>query len=83
MAVWCLKYALESLEYVKTSAPERYHEIEGKIKFYEFTETKLWKDISGNMYLPFDEKLNVFVQHDGFLDKACSPWMTCAPRSAD
>lgn len=69
MATWCLKYALESLEYVKTTAPERYKEIEEKIKFYEFTETKRWKDISGNLYLPFDEKLNIYVQHDGFLDK--------------
>ncbi|NUO00464.1 MAG: glycoside hydrolase family 65 protein [Saprospiraceae bacterium] len=69
IAVWCLKYALESLEYVKTAAPERYREIEEKIKFYEFTETKLWKDISGNMYLPYDEQLDIFVQHDGFLDK--------------
>lgn len=69
IAVWCLKYAMEALEYVKTNAPDRYKSIEEKIKFYEFTETKLWKDIAGNMYLPHDEELGIYVQHDGFLDK--------------
>ncbi len=69
IAVWCLKYAMEAMAYVKASAPERYREIEEKTKFYEFTETKLWKDIVGKMYLPHDEKLGIFIQNDGFLDK--------------
>ncbi len=69
IAIWCLRYAMESIFYVKEKAPERYKEIEEKIKFYEYTETNLWKEIAGNMYFPEDKKLGIYVQHDGFLDK--------------
>ena len=64
-----MNYALESIEYVKSEAPARWKEIEEKVKFYEHTETKEWRKVAENMYLPEDEELNIFVQHDGFLDK--------------
>lgn len=70
LASWCLKYTLDSIQYVKETAPEKYAALEEKIKFYEHTETNKWKDIIDKMYLPEDEKLGIFVQHDGFLDKA-------------
>ena len=69
IAAWCLKYAVEALQYVKEVAPEKYTALEEKIKFYEYTETNKWKDIISKMYLPQDEELGIFVQHDGFLDK--------------
>ena len=69
IARWCLQFALQSLDYVEQAAPERYKAIEEKTKFYKHTETKRWKEIASNMYLPHDEKLGIFVQHDGFLDK--------------
>ncbi|GJM36046.1 MAG: maltose phosphorylase [Saprospiraceae bacterium] len=69
IAVWCLKYAMEAISYVKENEPEQFKRIEEKIKFYELTETKQWKKIAGNMYFPKDEQLGIFVQHDGFLDK--------------
>ena len=36
-------------------------------------ELAKWADIVAKMYYPFDEKLGVFVQHDGFLDKDLRP----------
>ncbi len=69
IAVWCLKYTLESMEYVESTNAARFEEISEKIKFYKYTEIKLWKDIIEKMYYPKDEELGIFVQHDGFLDK--------------
>jgi maltose phosphorylase len=69
IARWCLTYTMESLDYVKTNAPEKYEALKEKIKFYEHTETNRWKEIVKNIYLPHDQELDVFVQHDGFLDK--------------
>lgn len=69
IAAWCLKYTVESLQYVKETAPEKYAALEEKIKFHEYTETNKWKEIAQKMYLPEDEELGIFVQHDGFLDK--------------
>ena len=69
IAAWCIKYATHAIEYVRTEAPDRWKEIEEKIKFYEFTELGEWKKVSENMYLPFDKELGVFEQADGFFDK--------------
>ena len=69
IAIWCLRYALEALEYVKTEAPDKMKALEEKIKFYEYTETNKWKEIANNMYLGEDKERGIFIQHDGFLDK--------------
>ena len=69
IAKWCLQYTLEAVEYVENNAPEQYKALEEQIKFYKHTETKKWKDIVDKMYLPYDEELGIFVQHDGFLEK--------------
>ena len=39
-------------------------------------EKKQWQDIVDRMYLPYDKDLNIFVQHDGFLDKDIEPVST-------
>ena len=70
IARWCLSFAMEAIDYVEQNAPDRYQAIEDKIKFYKHTETKQWKAIIEQLYLPQDEKLGILVQHDGFLDKA-------------
>ncbi len=69
IARWCLKYTLEVIEELKTESPEAYRAFEERIKFYTATETKEWKKIVKNMYLPYDKDLKIFVQADGFLDK--------------
>lgn len=69
LAVWCLKYAIESIEMVKQLDQDKFEALTGKIKFYPTTETNQWQAIIDNMYFPYDDELQVFVQHDGFLDK--------------
>ncbi|PAB01790.1 glycoside hydrolase family 65 protein [Enterococcus canintestini] len=63
LAAWVLKYTLENyrrFEDVATvSIPQ--------------SEQEQWEDIYHNMYLPVDEELGIFVQHDTFLDKDLIP----------
>ena len=42
-------------------------------------ELDKWADIVANMYYPYDEVLDVFVQHDGFLDKDIRPVSALSP----
>ncbi|HAN77966.1 MAG TPA: family 65 glycosyl hydrolase, partial [Bacteroidales bacterium] len=69
IAVWTLRYTLAMLKKLKAEAPKQYEAFVLKRKFDEASETAKWADIVENMYFPFDEKLNVFVQHDGFMEK--------------
>ena len=73
IAVWTLKYTLEVIDYLKTEHPYLFEELLRKWKFNELQETERWKHIIENMYFPHDEKKNVFLQQDGFLDKALIP----------
>lgn len=73
IAKWCLQYALEAIDFVEKENPDRYKAIEEKIKFYKYTEINHWKEIVNLIYLPYDPELDVFVQHDGFLDKDLKP----------
>lgn len=69
LAVWCLKYTAEALESVKESNPARFSEITTNLKLSLDSEITRWKDIVAKMYFPFNEKLNVFMQQDGYMDK--------------
>lgn len=69
IAVWCLRYAMEAMDYVKSAAPLKFSALADRISFQEYTETGKWKDICNRMYFPEDKELGIFVQHDGFLDK--------------
>jgi maltose phosphorylase len=48
-------------------------ELYQKRNFKESPEIKKWQDIYSNMYFPFDENRNVFLQQDGFNDKEIRP----------
>ena len=73
MAVWTLKYTLQSLEYVKKEYPYLFEEMVQKWRFNEIMETNRWKDMIEKMYFPYDEKRQVYLQQDGFLDKELIP----------
>lgn len=68
IATWCLKYTAASLETVKGMDEKRYQEIIDRTNF-KSTEIEDWADIVTKMYYPVDEKLGVFLQQDGYLDK--------------
>lgn len=69
LAGWCLKYAMEAAEIVKEEDPEQYQRIVAKTSLAEEKEFADWKEISTNIYLPYDEEQGVFLQQDGYLDK--------------
>ena len=68
IAVWCLKYCIESLEKLKESNTKRYSEIVELNNFKE-SEIEKWEEIINNMYYPISEELGIFLQQDNFLDK--------------
>lgn len=72
IATWCMSYAIESLEWVKENHTEAYHRITNTVKFEE-GELMLWQKIIQNMYYPYSEKHQVYLQQDGFLDKELIP----------
>lgn len=59
IAKWTLEYTLHCIKKYKD---------EIKIDFKNYDLDK-WAKIASNMYLPYDEKRSIFVQHDTFLDK--------------
>ncbi|GEK29433.1 glycoside hydrolase family 65 protein [Furfurilactobacillus siliginis] len=65
LAQWTLKYTLEVLDEVDADQAAKLNVSDA--------EKKQWQDIVDRMYLPHDDKLGIFVQHDGFLDKDIKP----------
>lgn len=63
IAKWTLEYTMEVIEKYKVPS--------SRLKKLGLTDEniKKWKDIVDNIYLPYDKELDIFVQHDGFLDK--------------
>lgn len=68
IAAWTMEYTLEAIDYLKANESARYQELVDKLELKE-EETKKWQDIIANMYYPYDEERQVFLQQDGFLDK--------------
>lgn len=69
LAVWCMKYTLEAIENVKGRNSARLTEVLSNLKFKYEEEAPRWKDIVEKMYFPYNEKLQVFMQQDGYMDK--------------
>jgi len=68
LAKWNLSYALENIDRLKADYPADYKRIISKVNFLD-KEAEQWKNIVDKMYFPFDEKQNIYLQQDGFLDK--------------
>ncbi len=69
IAAWCLRYAAESIEIVSKSAPKKMAKIAKASGLKDAQEPQKWLEIAGNMYLPKDEELGVFLQQEGYLEK--------------
>ncbi|MES2445673.1 MAG: glycoside hydrolase family 65 protein [Bacteroidota bacterium] len=69
IATWCLKYTIEAIETVKQNDASRLNQIVVKTNFNLVEEQKNWQDIIDKMFYPEDEKLGIFLQQDGYLDK--------------
>ncbi|MGJ5642554.1 glycoside hydrolase family 65 protein [Formosa sp. S-31] len=68
IAKWCIDYAIENIKIVAKDHPEDFDRIHDKVNLSE-DELRQWKAVAENMYLPFSEAHNVYLQQDGFLDK--------------
>lgn len=69
IACWCMEYAEEVAAYVKSTDPSKYAELTKSIQFDESKEIAKWRDIRNNMFFPVDEKLGIFLQQEGYMDK--------------
>ncbi len=68
MAKWCIDYTLETIDKVKENSSTDHDRISGKTKISD-TELSEWKKVAENLYFPYSEEHQVFLQQDGFLDK--------------
>lgn len=68
IAKWCIEYMLKNVDIVENDYPEEYSRIKEKtgISTNELVEMK---EVATNMYFPFSEEHNIYLQQDGFLDK--------------
>lgn len=71
-AVQNMKYTIRAIDFVKNNYPSDYKRITEKCGFAD-KEISQWQHIIDNMYLGYDEKRGIFIQHDGFLDKELIP----------
>ncbi|SNR53318.1 maltose phosphorylase [Lutibacter agarilyticus] len=72
LAKWCIEYAVECLNRVKKEYANDFERVIAKTNLTA-EETAKWLEVSNNMYFPFDEGKNVYLQQDGFLDKEIIP----------
>jgi maltose phosphorylase len=72
LAKWCIEYCMEMIDKVKDGHREDHDRIIGHTNLTE-TELLSWKEVSDNMYFPYSEEHDVFLQQDGFLDKEIIP----------
>ncbi len=68
IARWCLSYTCEQIEWLEKHHLPSWTSLQQKCNF-QVGEKDRWTDIVNRIYLPFDEERQIFVQHDGFLDK--------------
>ncbi|PID91387.1 MAG: family 65 glycosyl hydrolase [Bacteroidetes bacterium] len=69
MARWTLVYTIQALEFVEDDDPDAYSRILRSCSFDPGEEKAAWQEIIAKLYFPYDEKLEVFMQQDGFMDK--------------
>lgn len=68
LAKWCINYTIEQIYKVETEFASDYSRIRSKVNL-DLTEISYWKTVADNMYFPYSEEHDVYLQQDGFLDK--------------
>ncbi|MGZ3755623.1 MAG: glycoside hydrolase family 65 protein [Mucilaginibacter sp.] len=69
LATWCMQYTMDVIEIVRAADQSKFAALASRLGFKEEQETSKYKDIIAKMYYPYDEKQQVFLQQDGYLDK--------------
>ena len=68
LAKWCIDYAIEQINKVQKDYSADYARVMSKVNL-DNAEMAHWKDVADNMYFPYSEERDVYLQQDGFLDK--------------
>ncbi|NJB71827.1 maltose phosphorylase [Saonia flava] len=68
LAKWCMEYTINQIEKVRKEHSSDYARIMNDTQLSE-TEIVEWNNVFSNMYFPFSDEYQVFLQQDGFLDK--------------
>ena len=68
IAKWCIDYAVEQISRVENEYASDYTRIMNKVKLSQ-AEISAMKKVADNMYFPYSEEHDVYLQQDGFLDK--------------
>jgi maltose phosphorylase len=68
LAKWCLEYTVDCINEVKHNNPDEFNRILAKTNL-KGEETYKWIKVADEMFFPYSEKHEVYLQQDGFLDK--------------
>ncbi|AGK98693.1 glycoside hydrolase family 65 protein [Clostridium pasteurianum] len=68
IACWTMEYTIEVIDYLKNNEPDKYRKLATKLGIQQ-EEIEKWQDIIKNMYYPVEEKLGIFLQQEGYMDK--------------
>jgi alpha,alpha-trehalose phosphorylase len=63
-----LRYAFETVKSLKTTDPDAYHALARRTAL-DPAEVERWIHAAENMYVPYDEKLEIVLQDDSFLHR--------------
>ncbi|MGE5583553.1 MAG: glycoside hydrolase family 65 protein [Bacillota bacterium] len=66
-----LSYAYETARWMQENAKEDYRRLAAAIGLEE-DELEFWKKAGDNMFIPYDQRLQLYLQDENFLDRA--PW---------
>ncbi len=69
IAQWCLNYTMMCLDDVCKEDPKAHESIIRTTNLQDI-ELNQWKQVADKMYFPYSEEHQVYLQQDGFLDKA-------------
>lgn len=72
IAQWCIQFAAEHINKIKDDYADDYKRIISKTKLTE-TEVYKWLEVADNMYFPYSNEHQVYLQQDNFLDKELIP----------
>ena len=68
LAQWCINYTIENINKIKAEFDTDYTRIMNKARLSN-AEIEKWKDVADNIYFPFSDEHQIYLQQDGFLDK--------------
>ncbi len=79
LAVWTLSFTLENIQNLEKGNDQKLKDLFKITNFNYSVETKRWKELIKDLYMPEDKQRKVYLQQDGFLDKELMPAVNIPP----